>query len=137
MLILKKLFEKYFLIVMLYSAIFAGEVVAKTFDHQMTNFPLDGQHTVLECQDCHQNGVFRGTPNQCELCHSNTSSIESTAKSLNHIKTENQCEDCHTTQSWSSVFRVSHQSLSTDCSSCHNDNEADGKGDSHVATTEQ
>ena len=33
---------------------------AAPYDHQSGAFPLDGQHQTLECQDCHQNGVFKG-----------------------------------------------------------------------------
>ena len=85
---------------------------AARFDHQLTNFPLDGQHSALECQDCHQNGLFKGTPTQCELCHSDSGSLDATAKSFNHMTTGNQCADCHTTQNWTSIIRVDHQSLS-------------------------
>ena len=39
-------------------------LAADGFDHFPTGFPLDGQHQHYECQVCHVNGVFSGTPTE-------------------------------------------------------------------------
>jgi hypothetical protein len=35
------------------------------FDHFTTGFPLEGRHKALECDSCHVNGSFKGTPKIC------------------------------------------------------------------------
>jgi hypothetical protein len=53
-----------------------------TFDHNKTSFPLDGAHSMVRCAQCHQKqkeidgrvvNIYRGTPKNCEGCHSATS----------------------------------------------------------------
>ena len=46
----------------------------KAFDHnkQAFNFPLDGKHLEVGCENCHTSkdkGVFKGVPKNCEGCH--------------------------------------------------------------------
>ena len=40
-----------------------------TFNHNNTNFPLTGLHTNVQCNACHVNGVYKGTPANCYTCH--------------------------------------------------------------------
>jgi hypothetical protein len=63
-----------------------------TFDHNLTAFPLTGQHTTVECADCHVNQVFRGTPTACVACH---------VDPVFHAGVFGvTCTDCHTTTAW-------------------------------------
>ena len=40
-----------------------------SFDHNKIDFPLRGAHEGVACNQCHQNGMFRGVPIQCIACH--------------------------------------------------------------------
>jgi hypothetical protein len=40
-----------------------------TFDHNLSAFKLDGAHANVECESCHKNGVYKGTPKECVACH--------------------------------------------------------------------
>ena len=66
------------------------------FNHTITEFPLTGAHTNVECAQCH-------SPNQ------------------NRISSE--CVACHM-QDYSKTVNPNHQAagISTDCISCHSTN---------------
>ena len=65
------------------------------FDHNNTNFPLTGSHTVVECMSCHASG-FAGTPTQCNSCHS-TDFEQSTNPNHLQLGLSTECVTCHTT----------------------------------------
>lgn len=66
-----------------------------TFKHSMTYFPLRGYHRTLDCNACHAEGIYMGTPYRCV--------------------------DCHRAQALSFTGNPNHQLLlNTDCSECHN-----------------
>ncbi|MFV2055217.1 MAG: cytochrome c3 family protein [Thiohalomonadales bacterium] len=85
------------------------------FDHFMTGFPLTGAHKRVECESCHQRGVFQGTPKQCNACHNGRTAP---AASNNHIATTQTCDDCHTTFYWD-TNAVDHSAVMGVCTSCH------------------
>jgi len=101
--------------------------VPSTFDHD-SYFRITGGHTRLDCQACHPQGVYDGTPTVCTGCHG-TAHGGLTA-----------CQDCHTTAGFKpSTFVHStrfelvgvHKDLS--CDACHPnykyaDNIGDGTG---------
>ena len=107
------------------------------FDHLKTGFPLDGVHARQKCEDCHVQGIFKGTPTQCSGCHTAGSRIASTSKPANHVPTALPCSDCHTSSaSWIGA-RFSHMGVSPGtCTSCHGVT-ASGKPNKHIATTAQ
>ena len=39
------------------------------FDHDLTRFPLLGNHADEECESCHESHVFRDAPTECIDCH--------------------------------------------------------------------
>ena len=39
------------------------------FKHSLSRFPLRGVHRTLECNSCHRNGIYKGTPSRCPDCH--------------------------------------------------------------------
>ncbi len=41
----------------------------ESFDHRQTRLPLNGKHAALDCQECHQNGVYDQADPQCSSCH--------------------------------------------------------------------
>lgn len=63
-----------------------------TFDHDLSAFPLTGQHVEVECAECHIDRVFRGTPTDCVACHQDP---------VFHLAAFGvACADCHTTTGW-------------------------------------
>jgi hypothetical protein len=115
---------------------FAADKPGGSFDHLRTGFPLTGAHRQVECQTCHVNGVFKGTPTQCEFCHTQGSRTATTAKPANHIQTSMGCAQCHnSTVTWAGA-RYNHTGVAPgSCGTCHNGSRATGKPGNHVQTT--
>ncbi len=66
------------------------------FDHASSNYPLIGEHVKVACAECHQNGQFAGTPQNCDSCH---------AEPVIHANLFNpDCATCHTPQDWNLVI---------------------------------
>src|SRR3989337_1734815 len=101
----------------------AAERSSTNFNHLSTGFPLTGAHAQAECQTCHARGVFKGTPRQCELCHTQGSRTASTAKPTNHVQTPQPGAQCHTsTITWTGA-RFRHTAIVPgSCMTCHNGN---------------
>ncbi len=100
------------------------------FDHDMTAFPLTGEHQNTECFACHTNGNFEGLSGACVGCHQKDydASINPSHTKLN-LSTD--CAGCHTTDAgWApATFEVhndfyelngAHADIATDCAKCHN-----------------
>jgi hypothetical protein len=104
------------------------------FDHNATAFPLMDKHAGLNCDSCHKNGIYKGTPKDCQSCHAKDD-IHNGQLGIN-------CSICHVPSAWnnstfdhnSSAFPLTgehtklvctqcHQSMQykipTDCASCH------------------
>ena len=100
------------------------------FDHNAaTKFALVGAHTRVECAQCHQNGVFSGTPAQCSGCH--LSDFNKTTKP-NHVSAgfPQACEVCHSSTAWipatydhsKTRFPLTGMHTNTQCAQCHTNN---------------
>ncbi|MBZ0179861.1 MAG: hypothetical protein K8F36_11255 [Melioribacteraceae bacterium] len=97
-----------------------------TFDHNTTEFPLTGQHTNVNCSDCHTNG-YTNTPKDCNSCHNdNYTNTQNPNHSAAGISVD--CESCHNTNGWvPSTFNHSttgfellgQHAIIQQCSSCH------------------
>jgi len=97
-----------------------------TFNHSLTNFPLTGAHTTVDCASCHTTG-YVGTSVECKSCHQ---AKYNTSQSPNHTAAgiSVDCKTCHTTTAWQpSSFKHSttgftlagaHAAI-VQCSSCH------------------
>ncbi len=71
-----------------------GKDTAASFslsDHQLI-FPLDGAHSEVKCESCHQNGDFTDLPQDCGGCH-----LE---PPVHKGFFNNDCAGCHTTPAW-------------------------------------
>ncbi len=88
-------------------------------DHSTFAFHLDGKHVAVTCENCHQNGVFKGTPMDCASCH---------LKNDPHAGVlGTQCDSCHTANGWApsifdhnrSAFLLTGKHSSVSCSQCH------------------
>lgn len=89
----------------------------KGFDHNQV-FVLDGRHIDVECEACHANNIFHGTPRECVQCHAEPE-IHAGFFGLS-------CQYCHTTSSWSPaalrihIFPLDHGDKGEiDCQTCH------------------
>lgn len=62
-----------------------------TFDHGITNFPLEGSHTSINCKQCHTSIDFDKAPSSdCISCHTD----------VHNQSVGNDCIRCHTPQNW-------------------------------------
>ena len=99
----------------------SGNVLA--FDHASTGFRLDGGHLRAPCESCHRNGIFRGTPRACAICHSRGGLGMAEGMPPSHVPVSATCSSCHSTIAWTPAnFRHrADQGVTTgDCGSCHN-----------------
>lgn len=60
------------------------------FDHDKTEFQLEGTHVLTDCTQCHSSLIFDQAPLQCISCHTDVHSQS----------VGNDCVRCHTTESW-------------------------------------
>lgn len=100
------------------------------FDHNMTEWPLDGKHITVSCKECHfeisidkriisQNFIKLDT--NCTSCHEN---IHGDAFVENGVT---DCNRCHVTESWfpkkfdhnKTAFRLEGVHSEISCSACH------------------
>jgi hypothetical protein len=94
-------------------------------------FPLVGVHATVECQTCHRQNVYRGTPRDCVGCHE--ADYQATADP-NHAAAgfPMTCEACHRPSDsvWSggrgfdhaAVFALVGAHTSQTCGACHQNN---------------
>ncbi|MEW6051773.1 MAG: cytochrome c3 family protein [Candidatus Zixiibacteriota bacterium] len=99
-----------------------------TFDHNLTGFPLTGQHALTACLACHTSG-YTGTPSTCYACHQ---ADYTGTTNPNHLAANfpTDCQSCHTTNGWSPanwdhdaqyfpIYSGAHNGKWTLCSECH------------------
>lgn len=87
------------------------------FDHNLSAFKLEGEHAEVECESCHQNNVFKGTPQDCYSCHQK----DDEHRGANGT----DCVTCHSPSSWEdasfdhSIFPLTGGHASVECRQCH------------------
>ncbi len=91
-----------------------------------TGFPLTGRHATAACTDCHQNGVYAGTPTACSSCHIND---YNGTTNPNHQQAgfSLDCTTCHGTSftSWSgatfvhTAWPLAGRHATAACTDCH------------------
>lgn len=90
-----------------------------SFDHGKTRFPLFGKHRTMKCEDCHKDGKYKDTPQQCIACHK---------KDDKHNGQEGEkCDTCHGADSWKqttfnharSRFPLTGRHIAVECGKCH------------------
>jgi cytochrome c7-like protein len=90
------------------------------FDHDLSAFPLIGQHVAVPCEQCHLTPAYAGTAASCYACHK---SADKHQGSLGQ-----QCDDCHSPNGWNIwtfdheratgfALNGAHQKLQ--CAQCH------------------
>jgi hypothetical protein len=90
-----------------------------SFNHDKTSMKLTGQHTRIDCRQCHVSLVFAEAKNNCSDCH----------KDVHQGTTGLDCSRCHTSESWlvnniKQIHDVSRFPLlgahrTADCIQCH------------------
>ncbi len=96
------------------------------FDHA-TFFPLEGKHFTAQCEDCHADKVYRGTPAECWQCHKEPD-IHAGVFGV-------KCQYCHDAEAWSPAslhqhnFPLNHgledPTTQLQCDACHGPNYID------------
>lgn len=89
------------------------------FDHDLSNFPLIGQHAVAGCETCHQTSVFGDAGERCIDCHRNDDVHE---QGLGP-----DCARCHNPNDWliwsfdhdQTDFELREAHAEPHCHSCH------------------
>ena len=91
-----------------------------SFDHQSTDYVLEGKHLQAECGSCHKSeDKFRDAPSVCVECHQEDD--------VHDNKLGDQCESCHNPKGWSSEqfdhdktdFKLQHAHREVACDLCH------------------
>ena len=90
-----------------------------TFNHSQAAFQLVGAHASVSCQQCHSNGVFRGTPQTCYACHA--------GRDPHGGQFGPSCEQCHTPNGWNqttfdhsrAAFQLVGAHAGVSCQQCH------------------
>ncbi|MBT6763687.1 MAG: cytochrome c3 family protein, partial [Prolixibacteraceae bacterium] len=92
---------------------------AAIFNHDSTQFVLEGEHRFTDCAACHTSLVFSEAKTNCVDCHTDMHN--------NTVGTD--CAQCHNSNSWivsniSEIHQLSRFPLlgahnTADCSACH------------------
>ena len=88
-----------------------------TFDHNLAAFQLTGAHINVLCEQCHANGVFKGTPQTCVACHAEPDAHRG--------QFGTDCAACHSTETWEGAtfdhtFPLDHgEEGLIACETCH------------------
>ena len=90
-----------------------------SFDHSKTSMKLSGQHSRIDCRQCHVSLVFSEAKSNCSDCHND----------VHQGTTGLDCSRCHTSESWlvsniSQIHDLSRFPLlgahrTADCIQCH------------------
>ncbi|MDF1762258.1 MAG: cytochrome C [Oleibacter sp.] len=62
------------------------------YNHDLTNFPLTGNHTDLACESCHKSSPPQNTPKDCFSCHK--------SDDVHLGRFGRNCERCHSTKAF-------------------------------------
>ncbi len=113
-----------------------AQTSTRDYDHARSGFPLTGRHAGARCELCHTGGVLKGTPRDCESCHTVGGRLarDNVVKPRQHLPSPLGCDGCHNTRGFSGA-RFSHVGVTAgSCESCHNGKIATGKNAGHIAT---
>jgi hypothetical protein len=92
------------------------------FDHNCAAFKLTGKHVNVNCNSCHSNNVYKGTPQACVSCHA-----EPKVPQVHKARYGSNCNQCHTTATWSHAtfdhnqcaFKLTGKHVNVSCNACH------------------
>jgi hypothetical protein len=90
------------------------------FDHDLTKYPLLGQHVIVSCAQCHTSMRFAGAPTACASCHK--------TQDVHQGSLGQDCGACHSPAGWKlwefdhgkqSGFELTGAHRRVECSGCH------------------
>lgn len=94
-------------------------------------FPLTGGHEIQDCNACHANGTFQGTPTECFACHEDDY-LATTSPNHQASGFPTDCSVCHSIEpGWPAqdfaqhddlyfpIFSGKHKGEWNDCVECH------------------
>ncbi|HVN84679.1 MAG TPA: cytochrome c3 family protein [Candidatus Binatia bacterium] len=90
------------------------------FDHQSTEFPLEGRHRETRCDRCHDSKRYTETATRCAACHARDDKHRGSLG--------NACQSCHTPRKWSGTgfdharrthFPLLGRHSAAACDKCH------------------
>ncbi len=89
------------------------------FVHELSGFELVGSHQAVDCEACHIDRQWVGTPRLCAQCH--------TEADAHGGQFSEDCGDCHQPTEWidltfdhsQSIFPLTGAHLETSCDGCH------------------
>lgn len=93
---------------------------APYFAHDLTSFPLLGEHDNIECESCHETQVFTDTASDCFACHSEDDAHDGSFAE--------DCGSCHNPVAWDlwlfdhntqTDFLLSGAHVDVACDDCH------------------
>ena len=109
------------------------------FDHNLTNWPLEGKHVDVDCRECHftqeasvnneLGQIFIDTPMDCAACHENVHGSQF------DIEGVTDCTRCHSSYGWEAElfdhdkteFPLEGRHAEIECIDCHKPNLIEGQ----------
>jgi len=86
------------------------------FNHNLSEFKLEGKHIDADCSSCHTHG-YNETTHECSICHLEEYSTTTDPTHSDMIYLPNDCANCHTPENWNNSY--SHDLSIINCSTCH------------------
>jgi len=108
----------------------SGSWASISFDHNQTDYPLEGGHQAVNCGNCHfdrSKGLvvqkIKGLDRACNNCHKDVHGGQFAKNGLT------DCASCHTFRAWDSIgfdhdktrFKLDGEHKNVDCYQCHKD----------------
>jgi len=90
------------------------------FNHDITRFPLLGQHSIIPCEECHLESTFKDASVNCISCHKKDDSHKQALGT--------SCNRCHNPNGWKlwqfdhdkqSSFKLENSHKGLQCQACH------------------
>ena len=90
------------------------------FDHEKTDFPLEGTHKDTSCAACHITQKYKDTPKTCISCHK--------INDVHRGDLGEKCSNCHNSKQWDQIhfdhnkktdFPLYGKHKEASCNSCH------------------
>lgn len=90
------------------------------FDHEETEFPLQGEHAKVACSACHATTTYDQTPTECSACHG--------LQDVHGGLFGKECDGCHNPKKWDQSrfkhdretdFALTGKHGQVSCHSCH------------------
>ncbi len=80
------------------------------FDHDLSDFPLIGQHAVIGCESCHLSSEFKTVESKCKGCHQ--------SQDIHKGSLGKNCQRCHNSNDWL-IWEFDHSQTDFDIKGAH------------------